>query len=86
MKKVAITRPKVFLPAAIEYVRSKGLEPVPVPMMEMVQRKDGALESFFGRLEKGEVDTVILTSQNGVGFVTVSSDDIEGFVNRLNEI
>jgi uroporphyrinogen-III synthase len=69
MKRIAITRPKKFLPEAEALVRSRGLEPVPVPMMEMVPRDDGALGAFFGRLESGEVDTVIITSQNGVGFI-----------------
>jgi uroporphyrinogen-III synthase len=86
MKRVAITRPKKFLPAAEALVRSRGLEPVPVPMMEMVPRDDGALEAFFDRLEKGEVDTVIITSQNGVGFIFDRAGDALTLKDRLNAI
>jgi uroporphyrinogen-III synthase len=86
MKRVAITRPKKFLPAAEALVRSRGLEPVPVPMMEMVPRDDGALEAFFCRLEKGEVDTVIITSQNGVGFIFDKAADAVVLKDRLNAV
>jgi uroporphyrinogen-III synthase len=84
MKRVAITRPKKFLPDAEKLVRSKGLEPVPVPMMEMVPREDGALNAFFGRLERDEVDTVIITSQNGVGFIFDRAADKGALKDRLN--
>jgi uroporphyrinogen-III synthase len=86
MKRVAITRPKKFLPEAEALVRSRGLEPVPVPMMEMVPRDDGALEAFFCRLEKDEVDTVIITSQNGVGFIFDKATDATVLKDRLNAI
>jgi uroporphyrinogen-III synthase len=86
MKRVAITRPKKFLPEAEALVRSRGLEPVPVPMMEMVPRDDGALEAFFDRLEAGEVDTVIVTSQNGVGFIFDRAPDKAALKDRLNAI
>jgi uroporphyrinogen-III synthase len=86
MKRVAITRPKKFLPEAEALVRSRGLEPVPVPMMEMVPRDDGALEAFFGRLERGEVDTVIVTSQNGVGFIFDRAPDTAALRDRLNAV
>ncbi len=69
MTRVAVTRPARLLPAAEEYLRSKGLEAVPVPMIEMVPRNDGGVESFIDRLRAGRVDAVILTSQNGVGFL-----------------
>jgi len=69
MKRVAVTRPARFLASAEEYLRSKGLEAVPVPMMEMVPRNDGGVDAFLDRLQAGKVDVVILTSQNGVGFL-----------------
>ena len=84
MKRVAITRPRKFLPAAEALLRSKGLEPVPVPMMELVPRKDGALKAFFRRLGNGEVDAVIVTSQNGVGFVFDRAGDTAALRERLN--
>jgi uroporphyrinogen-III synthase len=86
MKRVAITRPAKFLPEAVALLRSRGLEPVPVPMMEMVPRDDGALEAFFGRLENGEVDTVIVTSQNGVGFIFDRAPDPAALRDRLNGV
>ncbi len=69
MKRVAVTRPARFLPAAVDYLRSKGLEAVPVPMMEMVPRKDGDVDAFIERLGAGQVDVMILTSQNGLAFL-----------------
>ncbi len=86
MKRVAITRPKKFLPEAEALVRSKGLDPVPVPMMEMVPRDDGALDAFFRRLEAGEVDTVVITSQNCIGFIFDRSADARALKDRLNAI
>jgi Uroporphyrinogen-III synthase len=86
MKRIAITRPKKFLPEAEALVRSKGLDPVPVPMMEMVPREDGMLDAFFRRLEAGEVDTVVITSQNGVGFIFDRSADARALKDRLNAI
>jgi len=86
MKRVAITRPKKFLPEAEALVRSKGFEPVPVPMMEMVPREDGALKAFFDRLAQGEVDTVIITSQNGVGFIFDRAADAAVLKDRLNAV
>jgi uroporphyrinogen-III synthase len=86
MKRVAITRPKKFLPAAEALVRSKGLEPVPVPMMELVPRDDGAVEAFFGRLEAGGVDAVVITSQNGVGFIFDRAADAAALSDRLNAV
>jgi len=86
MKRVAITRPRKFLPAAEALLRAKGLEPVPAPMMEMVPRDDGALEAFFGRLEAGQVDVVVLTSQNGVGFVFDKAKDAAALKGRLNAV
>ncbi len=84
MKRIAITRPQKFLPDAEALLRSKGLEPVPVPMMELVPREDGALEQFFKRLEAGEVDAVIITSQNGVRFIFDRATDAAALRERLN--
>ncbi|MGA9140278.1 MAG: uroporphyrinogen-III synthase [Methanocella sp.] len=86
MKRVAITRPQKFLPDAEALLRSKGLEPVPVPMMELVPRDDGALDAFFRRLEAGEVDTVIITSQNGVRFIFDRAADSPALKDRLNAV
>ena len=86
MKRVAITRPRKFLPDAVALLRSKGLEPVPVPMMELVPRDDGALDAFFLRLEAGEADAVIITSQNGVGFIFDRAADTIALKDRLNAI
>ncbi len=86
MKRVAITRPQKFLPDAEALLRSKGLEPVPVPMMELVPRDDGALDAFFRRLEAGEVDTVIITSQNGVRFIFDRAADSTALKDRLNAV
>ncbi len=83
MKRVAVTRPARYLPAAVEYLRSKGLEAVPVPMMEMVPRKDGAIDAFFERLGAGQVDVIILTSQNGLGFLL---ERLGGDVEHLLEL
>lgn len=86
MRRVAVTRPRKFLPEAEALLRSRGLEPVPVPMMEMVPRQDGAVPAFFERLHAGEVDAAIITSQNGVKFIFDQSSDPESLVARLNEI
>lgn len=86
MKRIAVTRPKVFLPSTVEYLRSKGLEAVPVPMMEMVPRNDGRLEGFLERLNAGDVDTVILTSQNGVRFIMERVSDKTKFVSLLSSV
>lgn len=87
MKRVAVTRPARFLPAAVEYLRSKGLEAVPVPMMEMVPRKNGAIDSFIERLGAGQVDVVVLTSQNGLRFLLERlGGDVEHFLELLNGV
>lgn len=87
MKRVAVTRPARFLPAAAEYLRSKGLEAVPVPMMEMVPRKNGAIDSFIERLGAGQVDVIILTSQNGLRFLLERlGGDVEHFLGLLNGV
>jgi len=87
MKRVAVTRPARFLPAAEEYLRSRGLEAVPVPMMEMVPRRDGAIDSFIERLGAGQVDVMILTSQNGLKFLLERlGGDVEHFLGLLNGV
>ncbi len=87
MKRVAVTRPARFLPAAVEYLRSRGLEAVPVPMMEMVPRKDGAIDAFIERLGAGQVDVMILTSQNGLGFILDRlGGDVEHFLGLLKGV
>jgi uroporphyrinogen-III synthase len=87
MKRVAVTRPARSLPAAVEYLRSKGLEAVPVPMMEMVPRKDGGIDAFIERLGAGQVDVLILTSQNGLGFLLERlGGDVEHFLELLNGV
>ncbi len=87
MKRVAVTRPARFLPSAVEYLRSKGLEAVPVPMMEMVPRKNGALDAFLERLGAGQADVVILTSQNGLGFLLDRlGGDTEHLIGLLSDV
>ncbi len=87
MKRVAVTRPAKFLPAAAEYLRSKGLEAVPVPMMEMVPRRNGDVDAFIERLGAGQVDVVVLTSQNGLGFLLERlGGDVEHFLGLLNGV
>ncbi len=87
MKRVVVTRPAKFLPAAVEYLRSKGLEAVPVPMMEMVPRKDGGIDAFLERLSAGQVDVIILTSQNGFLFLLERlGDDVEHFLGLVDGV
>jgi uroporphyrinogen-III synthase len=86
MKRVAVTRPKMFLNDTVRYMRSKGLEAVPVPMMELIPRDDGAVDAFIKRLTAGEVDAVILTSQNGVRFLSERMADRAGFIDMLNGV
>lgn len=86
MKRVAVTRPRKFLPDAEALLRSRGLEAVPVPMMELVPRDDGAVQAFFGRLQAGEVDAAIITSQNGVKFIFDRAGDAGDLAARLNAI
>jgi uroporphyrinogen-III synthase len=86
MKRIAVTRPAIFLPATIGYLKSKGLEAVPIPMMEMVPRNDGGVESFLERLSSGSVDAVILTSQNGVRFMMDRVRDKADLVIKLGSI
>ena len=86
MKRVAVTRPAKFLPAAIEYLKSKKLEAVPVPMMEMVPRKNGAIDAFIERLGAGQVDVMVLTSQNGLGFLLERLGDVEHFLELLSGV
>lgn len=86
MKRIAVTRPARFLPAAVEYLQSRGLEAVPVPMMEMIPRKDGGIDSFIERLSAGQVDVIILTSQNGFRFLLDRLGDIEHFLGLLEGI
>ena len=86
MKRVAVTRPRKFLPDTVRILKEKGLEAVPVPMMEMIPRSDGALEAFFKRLEAGEVDTAIITSQNGVQFIYDKALDPAALTKQLNAI
>lgn len=86
MKRVAVTRPRKFLPDTVSLLQARGLEAVPVPMMEMIPRHDGALEGFFDRLAAGEVDTVIITSQNGVQFIYDRSVDPAMLTKQLNSV
>lgn len=86
-KRVAVTRPAKFLPAAVEYLRSKGMEAVPVPMMEMVPRKNGDIDAFLERLSAGQVDVIILTSQNGFLFLLERlGDDVEHFLGLVEGV
>lgn len=84
MRRVAVTRPARFLPAAAEYLRSKGLEAVPVPMMEMVPRNDGGVDAFVERLSAWQVDVVVLTSQNGLRFLLERGD--KSLIELLNKV
>ncbi len=87
MKRVAVTRPAKFLPAAVEYLQSKGLEAVPVPMMEMVPRKNGDVDAFLERLSAGQVDVIVLTSQNGFLFLLERlGDDVEHFLGLVDGV
>lgn len=87
MKRVALTRPARSLPSAVEYLRSRGLEAVPVPMMEMVPRKNGAIDAFLERLGAGQADVIILTSQNGLRFLLERlGGDIEHFLRLLDGV
>lgn len=86
MTRIAVTRPREFLPATVDYLSARGFEAVPVPMMEMVPRVDGEVSRFIERLDSGEVDAVILTSQNGVRFILDQVMDKEDFVKKLNSI
>jgi uroporphyrinogen-III synthase len=84
--RVAVTRPARFLPDAVEYLRSKGLEAVPVPMMEMVPRNDGGIDAFLERLSAGQVDVIVLTSQNGFKFLLDRLGDTGHFLGLLNGV
>lgn len=86
MKRVAVTRPARLLPGAVEYLKLKGLDAVPVPMMEMVPRKNGDIDSFIERLSAGQVDVVILTSQNGFRFLLERLGDTEHFLELLSGV
>ncbi|HTY90544.1 MAG TPA: uroporphyrinogen-III synthase [Methanocella sp.] len=87
MKRVAVTRPAKFLPAAAEYLRLKGMEAVPVPMMELVPRKDGDIDAFLERLSAGQVDVMVLTSQNGFLFLLERlGDDVEHFLGLIDGV
>jgi uroporphyrinogen-III synthase len=85
-KRVAVTRPAKFLPSAVEYLRSKGMDAVPVPMMEMVPRKDGGVDAFLERLSAGQVDVIIFTSQNGFLFLLERLGDTEHFLGLLDGV
>lgn len=84
MKRIAVTRPTRFLPEAVDYLKIKGFAAVPVPMMEMRPRKDSEFEHFMARLDAGEVDVIVLTSQNGLGFILELVTDREDFVRKMN--
>lgn len=86
MKRIAVTRPARYLPKAAEYLKSKGLEAVPVPMMELIPRKDGGIDSFIERLSAGQVDVVILTSQNGLRFLLERFGDPEYFIELMHGV
>ena len=84
MKRIAVTRPTMSLPQAIEYVRAKGFAAVPVPMMELKPRSDGEFERFRTRLEAGQPDVVIFTSKNCIGFIIEMIDDRASFIEKMN--
>lgn len=86
MRRVAVTRPAKFLPAAAEYLMSKDMEAVPVPMMELVPRKDGGIDAFLERLSAGQVDVIILTSQNGFLFLLERLGDVEHFLSLIEGV
>lgn len=86
MKRVALTRPARYLPSAVEYLRSKGLEAVAAPMMEMVPRNGSEIESFLERLSAGQVDVVILTSQNGLRFILDRIGDPEHLIGLMKGV
>ena len=86
MKRVALTRPAKFLPSAVEYLRSRDMEAVPVPMMEMIPRRDGGIDAFLERLSAGQVDVVIFTSQNGFLFLLDRLGDVEHFLGLIEGV
>ena len=86
MKRVAVTRPARYLPKAIEYLKSKNLEAVSAPMMEMVPRNNGEIDSFLERLSAGQVDVVVLTSQNGLRFILDRIGDPEHFIGLMTGV
>jgi uroporphyrinogen-III synthase len=71
---------------AAEYLRSKGLEAVPAPMMDMVPRHNGEIDSFLERLSAGQVDVVILTSQNGLRFILDRIGDPEDLIGLMKGV
>lgn len=83
MKRVAVTRPRIFLKDTVAYMRSKGLEAVPVPMMELIPREDAAVDASLERIRSGQADAVILTSQNGVRFLSGRSSDFAAILNGV---
>jgi len=86
MKRVAVTRPARYLSCAVEYLKSKGLEAVPVPMMDMLPRNNGEVDSFLERLSAGQVDVVILTSQNGLRFILDRMGDPEDLIGLMKGV
>ena len=84
MKRIAVTRPTRFLPQAVDYLKLRGFAAVPVPMMEMRPRNDSEFEHFMARLDAGEPDVIIITSQNGLGFILEKVADRADFVSKMN--
>jgi uroporphyrinogen-III synthase len=84
--RVAVTRPAKFLPSAVEYLRSKGMEAVPVPMMELAPRTNGDIDAFLERLSAGQVDVIVITSQNGLRFLLDRIGDVEHFIGLMEGV
>lgn len=83
MTLVMVARPGAQLPAAVRYLEERGFETVAATLIEPVPRADGAVGRALERIEGGEADAVVFTSQSGVRFAMDAARDREALAARL---
>ncbi len=81
---VGIMRPLRYAQSSLDLATSLGFSAVVCPMIEINDNLDLGFESFTGRVFSSKADYVIFTSANGVDFTLCKIQNIEQFIESLN--
>ncbi len=85
MKLIAIMRPAGYLAESVKLANSMGFDTIAAPMIDVIDKTDSNFRGFVERVMEGEVDYVIFTSANGVGFTLLKLNEPEEFIEQLNK-
>ncbi|QLC50463.1 uroporphyrinogen-III synthase [Methanolobus zinderi] len=66
---IAIMEADVNLPGSVKFAESMGFEPLPIPMVEENNVKDGGFDNFFTHVMKKESDYVIICGVSAIDFI-----------------